>query len=404
VAVLAVACDRGGPAPPPARGDASRAGVSPAPRADAAPRPADGALAGPGTPIAYPAVRCSECHAKMFDEWTGSAHAGAAGGELYLAMRKAARGAGCDACHAPLVGLVPPGEPVAAEGVTCEVCHNLREVEVTRAGAGFDLRPDTRIKYGPLCDAADHYFHKMGCSPLHQEAELCAGCHLYYRELPGGGSLPVFTEYEEWRDGPVKRSCQSCHMPGTRAEVATGAGERPAVSHHGWLGADGGMRTRALRATATVRERDGVLVVEVEVKNTGAGHHVPTGLPGRRVTVRAVARAGGAEQAAAEHSFARIVVDAGGTEVPFYAATRVASDDRIPPKDKRRVTLELAPSTPEELDLRVEVVWRAFDPDVARRLGVDPVEEAVLLAGGVTLGSPRAGRRPGLPRTLELAR
>jgi hypothetical protein len=129
---------------------------------------------------------------------------------------------------------------------------------------------------------------------------------------------------------------------------------------------------------------------------------VPTGLPGRRVVVRAVASDGGGDRASAEHSFARVLVDATGAEVPFYAATRVASDDRIPPKDKRTVTLEVAP--PERGELRVEVTWRAFDPALARRMGVDAVDEAVLLHGSVPLEPARAGRRPGLPRTVELQR
>jgi hypothetical protein len=231
--------------------------------------------------LAFPAIRCAECHNKMYGEWTESAHARAATGPLYRKMRDhaGAAGAGCDDCHAPLAKRLRPSDLVVAEGVTCEACHNIKAVEVRRTGAGYDLSLG-RVKYGPLCDAKDHYFHRMGCSPLHQEATICAGCHHYYRPLPGGGELPVFTEYDEWNEGPYQaRECQSCHMPSTRAEVADGHGVRDGVSHHGWLGSKRDLRARALAASAVVTEVGGKLRIEARVENVGAGHHVPTGCP-----------------------------------------------------------------------------------------------------------------------------
>ncbi len=341
----------------------------------------------------------------MHDEWKPSAHARAATGPLYRKMRDhaGAAGAGCDGCHAPLAKHLRPGDAALAEGVTCEACHNIKAVTVQRAGAGYELTLG-RVKYGPLCDAKDHYFHRMGCSPLHGKAELCAGCHLHYRQLPGGGELPVFTEYEEWSEGPYQaRECQSCHMPGSRAEVAEGAGVREGVGHHGWLGARGDLRRRALAATAVVTAVGDKLRVEARVENVGAGHHVPTGLPERRIVVRATAlAAGGAPHAAAEQAFGRILVDAAGRPAPFYAAVRVAADERIPPKQARKVRLELeAPATGE---LRIEVVWRPLAEEIRTQLAIPAVDEVPLLSATVALRAPQAGRRPDLPRTIELHR
>lgn len=337
----------------------------------------------------------------MHEEWKPSAHARAAEGPRYRKMREhaGAAGAGCDDCHAPLAKHLPPGERVVAEGVTCEVCHNIKAASARRGGAGFELSFG-RTKYGPLCDAKDHYFHRMGCSPLHASATICASCHLYYRPLPGGGELPVFTEFEEWSEGPYQaRECQSCHMPGSRAEVAEGAGLRDGVSHHGWLGAKAELREQALAATATVTAAGPKLRVEVRVENVGAGHHVPTGLPERRIVVRAISlAAGGARHAAAEHAFGRRLVDAAGKPAPFYAATRVAADERIPAKGQRTVGLEL--DAPDTGALRIEVVWVPIAEEIRSQLALPEAGEVPLLQASVDL---KPGR-PDLPRRLKLDR
>lgn len=342
----------------------------------------------------------------MHEEWKTSAHARAATGPIYLRMRERAGGAaaaGCDDCHAPLAKRLSAGELAVAEGVTCETCHNFKAVAVRRAGAGYDLSLG-RVKYGPLCDAKDHYFHRMGCSPLHAKAELCAGCHLYYRSLPGGGELPVFTEYEEWNTGPYQaRECQSCHMPGERAEVAESAGVREGVAHHGWLGKKRDLRARALAASAVVTALEGKLRVEARVENVGAGHSVPTGLPEHRIVVRATTLAAdGARHDAAEQSFGRRLVDAAGKPAPFYAAVRVAADERLAPKEPRKLQLELA--APESGELRLEVVWIPVAEEIRTQLEIPAGGEVPLLRATVALKPPQGGRRPNLPRTIELER
>lgn len=378
---------------------------TPEPSPPPPPRPDAGSASVAGQVRAFPAIRCAECHNKMHDEWTTSAHARAAQGPLYRKMREQARdlGAGCDDCHAPLAKRLPAGDLAISEGVTCEVCHNIKAVAVRNTGAGFELQLD-RVKYGPLCDAKDHYFHRMGCSPLHGEATLCAGCHLYYRPLPGGGELPVFTEYAEWNEGPYQaRECQSCHMPGSRVEVADGAGVRDGVGHHGWLGDRKDLRQRALAASAVVTAVGGGLRIDARVENVGAGHAVPTGLPERRIIVRATAlAAGGVKHAAAEHAFGRFLVDAAGKPAPFYAATRVLSDDRIPPNQARSARLELA--APEAGELQIEVIWRPFDAEIGALLAMPAAAEVPLLRARVALKPPRDGKRPDLPRTIELER
>lgn len=363
-------------------------------------------MAAPPQLLAYPANRCAECHDKMHGEWQQSAHARAATSPAYLRMREragAAAAGNCDDCHAPLAKRLSTGELAISEGVTCEACHNIKAVAVRRAGAGYELSLG-RVKYGPLCDAKDHYFHRMGCSPLHAEATLCAGCHLYYRPLPGGGELPVYTEYDEWREGPYQaRECQSCHMPGERAEVAESAGLREGVGHHGLLGKKRDLRARALAASAVITPIHDKLRIEARVENVGAGHAVPGGAPERRIVVRATTlAAGGARHAAVEQSFGRVLVDAAGRPAPFYAAVRVAADERLLPKEARKIQLEL--EAPVSGELRLEVVWVPVAEEIRAQLEIPAESEVPLLHATVALKPPQGGRRPNLPRTIELER
>ena len=349
-----------------------------------------------------PAARCGECHGRTESQWRGSAHAHADTSPLYRAMRLGARTASCDRCHAPLRALAP-GDKVVAEGVTCEVCHTIASVQVGRpGGAGFLLHLEDRVRYGPLCDAQPHYFHSMGCSPLHAEAEFCAGCHDLSRELPGGGSLAVFPEYSEWRDEPptvVGLSCQHCHMPAERAEVAVGSPARPSVRRHSFQ-LRGELRGRALSGRARVSLVGGRLRVVLSLKNSGAGHAVPTGLPAHRLRVGVeVLDATGRVLAQVEHAYGRILVDAADNEVPFYAAVRQRADTRIRPGETRDDTFELDRAGTGG-HLRVFVAWQAIAPALAAKLRVVPPPDEPMIAAVLPL--PLPPRRPGEATVVEL--
>jgi hypothetical protein len=95
-------------------------------------------------------------------------------------------------------------------------------------------------------------------------------------------------------------------------------------------------------------------------------------------------------------------VDAAGKPAPFYAAARVADDGRIPPKQARAARLELA--APDAGELRVEVIWRGLAEEIRAQLAIPDAGEVPLLHTTMTLRPPQAGRRPGLPRTMELSR
>lgn len=338
-----------------------------------------------------PAARCGECHGRTELQWRGSAHARADASPLYRAMRIGARTTSCDRCHAPL-RQIAAADPVAAEGVNCDVCHTIASVQVGRVGgAGFTLRVDDAVRYGPLCDAKPHYFHSMGCSPLHQAGEFCAACHDWSVKLPSGAALAIYPEYREWLEDSAGGSglpCQRCHMPGERAEVAVGWPERFGVPMHTFLGR-GDLRRRALTGRARITSSAGRLTVNVSLTNSGAGHAIPTGLPERQLRVEVeLVDSFGRVTARKEQRYGRMLVDDAGKEVPFYEATRELADTRIRAGETRQDSFVLPAAGGERL--RMSVTWRPISPTLAARLGVTaPPDEPVLSAG---LQLPARGR------------
>src|SRR5262249_41019201 len=111
------------------------------------------------------ARRCGECHGALEQQWRQSAHARAESSAVYRAMARAARDDRCRDCHAPIESVAGPDSPVRGEGVTCDACHAMREARADPAGGVFSLNLVDNTKYGPVCDAKNHYFHKVGCSP-----------------------------------------------------------------------------------------------------------------------------------------------------------------------------------------------------------------------------------------------
>jgi hypothetical protein len=351
--------------------------------ADAAPRPSSFA-------VAYPAVRCSECHEPMHDQWKTSAHARAASSDVFTAMRAqagAAVGATCDPCHLPLKGKLEPGDLAIGEGVTCEACHAIKDVELLPGAASAKVAYSVgdHIERGPICDAADHYFHKMGCSPLHRESRICAGCHLWSE-----GNVPIFTEFDEWQRGPSAKagiSCQDCHMPTITAEVARGSAPRAGVSNHSFMGVTGNLVDRAIAITLEVSRKGNAIAISATLVNQGAGHSVPSGLPGRQMILRVIAvDQAGRELERAERTYARVLVDERGVEVPFTAARSQKVDTRIAAGERRKEAFSLA-ATAATL-VRAEVALRAFSPPIAASLGLPLPDERVFARAEVPLGAP----------------
>jgi hypothetical protein len=340
------------------------------------------------------ANRCGECHPSTEDEWRGSAHAHSASSPLYVAMRKTTRDTTCEACHSPLTAVLAPLDPVVPEGITCDVCHTIRDVTPGVPGQRFAMHLQDAVKYGPLCDAENHYFHRMGCSPLHEESRFCGACHQYRRITASGSDLPVYTEFDEWRSSPAAargQTCQGCHMPTSWAPAAVGSPRKRLLPRHTWLGLNGRLRFRALRADAAIEVSADKIRVAVTMVNHGAGHSVPTGSPERRLILRTLLVDGqGTAHAEDARPYGRFLVDADGKPAPFFEASRVQRDNRLRAGEERIENLELPMN--KAWRLRIEVLWRRCDPATTGRWLKDACDEQLLLAGEMALAG-RSGRR-----------
>jgi len=249
----------------------------------------------PGSLPSLSAQTCDACHGPFVEDWRASGHGQAWSDPLYReALEAAQEPVYCLRCHLPLSNqrsnLVkaydeatlsrPRLEPnlrfdptLRSEGVTCAACH-VRQGEV----------------YGPRTLLPGQAPHPVTHHPDLADPAMCAACHQL--AWPGTEDKPLYDTYREWQASAWAEAgvrCQDCHMP---LEVGRITGSRLAAhpSHEVVGASDDAMLQRSLTVLVgpvpPEIQRGTELAVEVQVLNSGAGHHVPTGNPHSWIEVR----------------------------------------------------------------------------------------------------------------------
>jgi predicted CXXCH cytochrome family protein len=294
---------------------------------------------------------CGRCHRAIHETWKTSSHSQAMESRLFqdaLEMAEADFGASgrrtCLGCHSPLAGQTNDltlQKKLSWEGVTCEYCHTLREINTAGVNPTAVLTP-ALAKSGPMPETKGSP-HGTIYSAVHTTSLVCAPCH----EYKNAAGFPVLTTYSEWQNSPYARQgqqCQSCHMARVAGDVVDPKVKRSSVAKinlHQMPGSHSlEQLTTAVKAQlSTVRDGD-KLKVTVDLTNQKAGHYLPTGSPLRQLVLEVRVDGYGGEHFREERVYARNVADVHGTVLlrehfAFLKSAKVASDTRLAPGEKR---------------------------------------------------------------------
>ena len=169
---------------------------------------------------------CGHCHRAIHEAWKSSSHAQAMESPLFqdaLEMATADFGSSgrktCLGCHSPLIAQTNDAalqKKISWEGITCEYCHSMRDVNTTGPNPVAVLTLAI-VKSGPMRETSGSP-HGTVFSAVHTSSLVCAPCH----EYKNAGGFPVLTTYSEWQASSYAREgkpCQSCHMARVAGDV-----------------------------------------------------------------------------------------------------------------------------------------------------------------------------------------
>lgn len=322
---------------------------------------------------------CGKCHLDIYNQWRESLHAAALNNpafktaylESFWDNPEESRQL-CLGCHAPIAVAMDDFKferEVSKEGVTCDVCHSI--VEVESSPWGFSSKTQVgKTKYGPRA-AGMSPAHQIAYSPLQTSSLLCARCHEYVNK----NGVSILSTYSEWKEGPYAKDgvqCQDCHMPLVKGVVVSPEVKevrREEINLH--LLAGGHSITQLKKAMkleiVNIEKFDSQVKVTLELINRGSGHMVPSGIPSRRLVLTVTAQGALGQKVRESLIYEKILVDKDGTRIykdsdVFTKSTLVSKDNRIAPKEARREVITLPfPEKRGDIVVRAELAY-VYEP------------------------------------------
>jgi len=362
-------------------------------------------------------LSCGVCHDQQLSQWLPSLHARSADELIYEGVEAIAIADNspefvrwCNGCHTPVAlaeGRISPGIPAGnhmIEGVSCAFCHTVSAVGTPLENASLVSSPDlsrntafwgpgsATFRAGVLLTRINPTPHRQSyLKDFHQSSEFCGSCHRETNPFRGGFVLQ--DTFQEWKESPYAKegqgfaSCQDCHMSDGLVRFEATPGQKVVwgkrydhVSSHRFLGANTVIpalygdreqlhwNEKMLRSCAQVTlevpdaiEAGGSLKIRVSVTNSGAGHHLPTGIELRQMWLelsvvdsneQSIQRFGEVDALGNllgdPWLFCLRIGDAQGAEIhdhKIWLAEKVLEDSRIPAKST--VTREYRVDLPE---------------------------------------------------------
>ena len=169
--------------------------------------------------------------------------------------------------------------------------------------------------------------------------------------------------------------------------TAIGGKERKEIHAHVFTGGHTEMVKRAATVTISGKIGNGkggpVLTVMGKVTNSGAGHLIPTGIPGIREMWLEVEVLGPGDQVLEQKRFTygQKLVTRDGTAALPWEAYRVLEDTRIEPQKSKEYIIHtpLPAQVSGSLNIRARLFDRLISESMSRRLNL-PVQDRLLMA------------------------
>jgi hypothetical protein len=319
---------------------------------------------------------CGKCHVEIYNHWKNAMHSisledpifAASYMEAYMNTSGKAK-FDCMPCHAPITlinGDYDLKEEITREGVTCNFCHSIKEVNSRDSSQPFIFETGN-IKRGPLSSVSSSA-HGTAPSRLFKSSELCAGCHEYTNK----NGIKVLGTYSEWKESTYSEEgtqCQDCHMPlipGTAVKGMESRDQKKINLHAISAAHSTEQLQKAIRVEIKELFKDENFIhLVVEVTNSGSGHMVPTGIPNRQLILFAELKTP-TDVITQQRVYERVLTDEQGMPLKkiyslFQKAAKVTLDMRIKPKEKRRESFVFVIPESKKMTVtaRVEYLFKA---------------------------------------------